>query len=587
MSLLQEMQGFMQQVVDVIAAIIEVETMIIDREFKVVAGSGEAYCEVGKVYTESLTKQSLTTGKHLVVDNPRHNPLCKNCFKPQKNCRNSAVVVYPIASEEEIIGSICLSSVGERQRQQLMSNQEKLLNFIDKISRLIASAVQEKKMKGQVSLLAEQFETAINSVHEGIITIDNEGIITHINCSAKNMLSLTSDSYLGEHINKIFHDISLEKLLSRIDSLEQELFYTYRNRRTHFVAVIEPILIHNKLNGFVISFRNIKDYQRWASFITEERKAFTFDCIIGQSKPMLQIINKVKKVSLTNSTVLIRGESGTGKEVFARAIHAGSDRASEPFVTVNCAAIPESLLESELFGYEEGAFTGAKRGGKVGKFELAHGGTIFLDEIGDMPLHLQVKLLRVLETKCVEKVGGTISIPVNVRIIAATHRDLEKMIENNEFREDLYYRLNVIPVFLPPLRERQEDIPLFIEHFIKKNNIHFSKQVKGLTSEAKKILYSYRWPGNVRELENVIEYAMNMETTEYIQVENLPQRIINSSAVRIKNLEYKPKLQQVEEAAIREALSRFGESVVGKKQAAKYLGISLATLYRRLKHMDI
>jgi sigma-54 dependent transcriptional regulator, acetoin dehydrogenase operon transcriptional activator AcoR len=271
--------------------------------------------------------------------------------------------------------------------------------------------------------------------------------------------------------------------------------------------------------------------------------------------------------------------------MFARSIHQCSERRRHGFIAINCGAIPENLLESELFGYEEGAFTGAQRGGKLGKFELAHHGTIFLDEIGDMPLHLQVKLLRVLQDKRIERIGGTRSIPVDVRVIAATNRDLEQLIETDEFREDLYYRLHVIPLYIPTLRDRREDIPLLTQFFVEHYSKLLGKLPAVLTSEVEKLLAQYCWPGNVRELANVIEYAVTMATGKIITAELLPKRIKNTAPSGKKELSI--NLKTMEREAIVRALERAVKEKGNKDEAAKMLGISRATLYRKIKEHKI
>jgi transcriptional regulator with PAS, ATPase and Fis domain len=278
------------------------------------------------------------------------------------------------------------------------------------------------------------------------------------------------------------------------------------------------------------------------------------------------------------------GESGTGKEMFARAIHNDSSRRGKPFVAVNCAAIPEGLLESELFGYEEGSFTGAKKGGKIGKFEIANGGTIFLDEIGDMQLHMQTKLLRVLQDQTIERVGGQYEIPIDVRVIAATHKDLYKMMKEGEFRYDLFYRLNVIPLVIPPLRERKEDIPLIMKYVLQKCTSKLNKSIIGFSPEANDILLNYYWQGNIRELENTIEYAVNMENSGFISANNLPAKFKRNKdnpspsdgLTSVKNLE---------KEAILNALNAFGYK--NKAAAAKAIGMSRATFYRKLREYEI
>jgi len=301
---------------------------------------------------------------------------------------------------------------------------------------------------------------------------------------------------------------------------------------------------------------------------------------------------------------LIRGESGTGKEVLAQSIHRNSDRKKGPFVAINCAAIPEALLESELFGYEDGAFTGAKKGGKPGRFELALNGTLFLDEIGDMPQYLQAKLLRVLQERRMERVGGSESIPVDVRLIAATHKDLDAMIVSGQFREDLYYRLNVIPLFVPPLRHRKEDLYDLIQFYLKWFGDRLGKEPKRFSTQAMKCFMDYHWPGNIRELENTLEYIVNLEIGDLVTISSLPATIRGNQAndeILSVPLQHFPSiphamdnqetnaeglLEQSEEQLIIEAVRRFGKSTEGKRKAAEFLGISVATLYRRLQRIN-
>jgi transcriptional regulator with PAS, ATPase and Fis domain len=336
----------------------------------------------------------------------------------------------------------------------------------------------------------------------------------------------------------------------------------------------------------VASFRDFSETQKLAYEYISAQREITFDHIIGTSDAIINIKNQARKVAASNSTVLILGETGTGKEIFARAIHAASPYAGKPFVALNCGAIPESLLESELFGYDEGAFTGARRGGKPGKFELANGGTIFLDEIGNMSLYLQAKLLRVLQEKQIERVGGTQLIAVDVRIIAATNNDLLVMVEKGLFREDLYYRVSVIPIMLPPLRERTEDIPLLLNYYRIRFSGLMGKEIKGLTDDAQQACLNYPWPGNVRELINVVEYAVNLAEGEIIARESLPRRVSDKS----KKLERKmPEsteivpLEVLEKLAIADSLYKFGWNDEGKRKAAEALGISRATIYRKIE----
>lgn len=318
------------------------------------------------------------------------------------------------------------------------------------------------------------------------------------------------------------------------------------------------------------------------------REKFDFGKLIGYSEPMKRVFEKIQKVALTDSTVLVQGESGTGKELVARAIHYNSDRKNKPLVTVNCAAIPQDLLESELFGHEKGAFTGAIRS-RPGRFEIADGGTIFLDEIGDMNPALQVKILRVLQEKQFERIGGIKTINVDVRIIAATNQDLAELVRQKRFREDLYYRINVIPIHLPPLRERGTDIAILANHFLKKFNQQKKKNVKQIEPRAMEALMSYPWPGNVRELENLIEMLVVMKETGNITLEDLPEKFHTSITERPTKKDFSipddgidlnKMVQEYEKALILEAL----EKCKGvKNKAAKLLNIKRTTLVEKIK----
>jgi transcriptional regulator with PAS, ATPase and Fis domain len=333
--------------------------------------------------------------------------------------------------------------------------------------------------------------------------------------------------------------------------------------------------------------RPLGELHRWAYNLTNAVKVFSLNDIIGESPAIQLVKEKALKVAGSKSSILITGESGTGKELLARGIHNASARADGPFVAVNCAAIPDTLLESELFGYEEGAFTGARKGGKPGKFELADGGTIFLDEIAEMSIHLQAKLLRVLEGWEVERVGGTRPRPVDVRLMSATNQDLTEKIACREFREDLYFRLNVIPLRVPPLRDRAGDIPLLAMHFVRKHAALLGKEIERIDPEVAELLETYEWPGNVRELENAIEYAVNLEGTSTIHERSLPETIRARASSLPKGSCDSGGIDDMEARLIVEALSRHGYNYSGKQEAARELGIGIATLYRKMARYGI
>ena len=338
--------------------------------------------------------------------------------------------------------------------------------------------------------------------------------------------------------------------------------------------ILNTAILHDKEKkpwGVVAIFRDMTEL---VSLKRQLKERFQFHKLIGKNHQMQEVYNLIEDIADSDATVLIQGESGTGKELVAQAIHYQGPRTNKPFVRVNCSTLAESLLESELFGHVRGAFTGAIRD-KIGRFELAQGGTAFLDEIGDISPAIQVKLLRVLQEKEIERVGDTKSIKVDVRVIAATNHDLKRLMREGKFREDLFYRLYVIPIHLPPLRERKEDIPLLVEHFIRQFKGQTGKKIESISEEALKLLLDYSWPGNVRELENVIEHAFVKCRVPLILPEHLPQEILG--AKKVFGARKRPRLT---EEQLHQALQ---ETRGNKARAARELGIGRTTLWRKLK----
>lgn len=355
------------------------------------------------------------------------------------------------------------------------------------------------------------------------------------------------------------------------------------------------ILINNRnyyVYGEVYEFNSIDESYKIAIFNDVADSNFNdaniiLDEIKGESEYIKELKDKIKRIAKNSSTVLITGESGTGKELIARAIHSLSERRTKPFIAINCAAIPDTLLESELFGYERGTFSGADPRGKIGKFEMANGGTIFLDEIADMPLHMQVKLLRVLQEKTITRIGSHQSQKVDVRIIAATNKNIQQLVKENKFREDLYYRLNVIPIHTCPLRERKEDIKVLVQHYLNKYQVHFNRKGIKFDKDVLDMFYRYDWPGNVRELENLIEYIVAMVDDNTITDKSLlPISIRNGKGENLfKDEVY--NLKQLEMQTINKVIKMCGDSTKGRLKAAELLGIGVATLYRKLKNYQI
>ena len=354
-----------------------------------------------------------------------------------------------------------------------------------------------------------------------------------------------------------------------------------------FDFVEKPLQIDAML-GLVknaLEYRRLKHENLLLQKIVQEK--YRFDNMVGQSPLMQRVYGLIERVADSDSTILIQGESGTGKEVVAKTLHCNSARRDKPLIPVNCGAIPESLLESELFGHEKGAFTGAVTS-RIGRFELAHGGTLFLDEINEFPLPLQVKLLRVLQERCFERVGGTKTIHVNVRIIAATNQDLERAVEEKRFRKDLFYRLNVIPINLPPLRERKEDIPLLVDYFIHRFNEKKQRKIEGISPDGEKLLIDYPWPGNIRELENLIERIITLKQEGYIQPSDLPDKLTKTQERRLlfqfqlpeEGANFSELVSEFESQLLEQALLRTNGV---KNRAAQLLKMNRTTLVEKLK----
>ena len=428
----------------------------------------------------------------------------------------------------------------------------------------------------------------LETIDQGTLMVNPAGVVDYGNPSAARLLGLDRGDLVGRSLAQLWPELkALKDFQTGRESISREELYRRGDRWVHFIVTVRLIEAEQG-GGRVLSFWDPSEACYLTNHTAGTGLRFTFADIIGRSEIIQQVKERAMRVAAGNSTVLITGESGTGKGVFARAIHSASPRARGPFVSINCGAIPENLLESELFGYEKGAFTGALKEGKAGKFELADSGTIFLEEIGEMPPHLQVKLLHVLQNREVERVGGTRKVPVDIRIIAASNRDLDKMMQERKFRKDLYFRLGVIPLHIPPLRERKEDIPLFVEHCLKKYAQKLNKPPFTVSPEVTELFLKYHWPGNVRELENAIEYAMNMCSGNNLSMANLPPRIYSEAEAEIDGQStLKLLVQDYERRIFEQYLQRFGASSNAKNEIAQVLGISRATLYRKLAELGI
>lgn len=459
------------------------------------------------------------------------------------------------------------------------------LGMVITATRAIENQLRVIKASKAIQLKNDFMTAVIESIDSGVLAVEQSGTITNVNDQARLILG-RDEGLVGRNVADLLGaNINFEKLITLgINHVDREAFVQLPDREVHLIYTAKPIIdSERQTRGVILVFNEIKRIRNLVNAMAGAHARFTFQDIHGQSPAIMEAKRLASVAAGGNSTVLLLGETGTGKELFAQAIHNQSTRSSGPFVAINCGAIPRELLESELFGYTEGAFTGALPGGRPGKFELAGGGTIFLDEIGDMPMDMQVKLLRVLQTGEVVRIGQHKPISVDLRIIAATNNDIRAAVRTGGFREDLYYRLNVFPITLPPLRNRHDDIITLARRVLDRTGRALEKPGLSLSPEAESLLLGHAWPGNIRELENVMERAVNLTNTVMIEPGHLALNAGSHAAVCLS-----PGggglLEQAEKQAIEVALEMSGHNV---SQAAKLLGSSRATVYNKLRKYSL
>lgn len=481
----------------------------------------------------------------------------------------------PIHDEDgNIIGALDLTGSSDAVHSHTLGMVVAAVSAIESIMKLNQKHRQLDKSKVLI-------ESLFDSIKEGIVYADLEGNILSSNEQASRMFGYKKTAFENLDLRDLVEDWRsvLANCLTLEDYYNDEVMVHARANKVHFHLNAYKVHQHGEIHGIILMFSDVKKTRRLANKIMGRKAIYTFDKIIGESPKILETIEFAKKISDSKSTILISGESGCGKEVFAQAIQNYSPRKKEPFVAINCGAIPRNLIESELFGYEEGAFTGAKQGGQIGKFELADGGTIFLDEIGEMPLEMQTKLLRAIEEGTIARVGGSQEIPVDVRIIAATNKKLRDEVKKGNFRHDLYYRLNVIPLVIAPLREREIDIPLLANYFMRRISHRINKRPIEITDAQMAEMKKYTWPGNVRELENFIELAINKERMPIGQIsavkQELPTLQLETTSISLEEME-KLHIQRI-----------LQQEHYNMSNAAKTLGIGRNTLYRKVEKYEI
>lgn len=563
---LMEIQPTIVRFTHMLSAVLKVDAEVVDANLIRVAGTGPYSQHLGnRLETDShIFNYIIENKKEKIITESHSDPLCHGCISHSERAEKAFVGV-PIIIEERCIGVISLVAFNEQSKQRIKQNSGLFSDYIKHIAQLLVANVLERSK--QPHGLEEVFINLIDNMDQGVLVMNEDNSVKYGNQPALKNLNLTRKDLAKIKINIRPLSNSKNKMDNKqhiisLDNREELIVGQFHNSHAH------------KL--FLMSF-----FQPYHSAITYETNTVLSE-VIGESTSMRHIKSLMTRIASSPSSVLINGESGTGKEVIANIIHKLSNRSQKPFIAINCAAIPEQLLESELFGYTKGAFTGASSKGRQGLIQAANEGTLFLDEIGDMSMQLQAKLLRVLESREVMPIGSNKAIPVDIRIISATNRNFSELITSNAFREDLFYRLNVIPLHLSPLRERQGDVDLLVTHFIGLHTQKLGVSYPGITDEVMDCLNQYAWPGNVRELSNLVEYLINIVPEgEKITLDLLPpnfQTVKSTAPASISN-HAALSLEDMERLKIEDAIKRLSS----RQAVADELGIGIATLYRKIK----
>ncbi|HFK9344207.1 TPA: sigma 54-interacting transcriptional regulator [Escherichia coli] len=582
-SVLMQIQPTIQRFARMLASVLQLEVEIVDENLCRVAGTGAYGKFLGRQLSGNsrLLRHVLETKTEKVVTQSRFDPLCEGCDS-KENCREKAFLGTPVILQDRCVGVISLIAVTHEQQEHISDNLREFSDYVRYISTIFVSKLLEDQGPGDN--ISKIFATMIDNMDQGVLVVDDESRVQFVNQTALKTLGVVQNNIIGKPI--------------RFRPLTFESNFTHGHMQ-HIVSW------DDKSELIIGQLHNIQGRQLFLMAFHQSHTSFSvanapdephIEQLVGECRVMRQLKRLISRIAPSPSSVMVVGESGTGKEVVARAIHKLSGRRNKPFIAINCAAIPEQLLESELFGYVKGAFTGASANGKTGLIQAANTGTLFLDEIGDMPLMLQAKLLRAIEAREILPIGASSPIQVDIRIISATNQNLAQFIAEGKFREDLFYRLNVIPITLPPLRERQEDIELLVHYFLHLHTRRLGSVYPGIAPDVVEILRKHRWPGNLRELSNLMEYLVNVVPSgEVIDSTLLPPNLLNNGTTEQSDVTEVSEahlslddaggtaLEEMEKQMIREALSRHNS----KKQVADELGIGIATLYRKIKKYEL
>lgn len=582
-SVLMQIQPTIQRFARMLASVLQLEVEIVDENLCRVAGTGAYGKFLGRQLSGNsrLLRHVLETKTEKVVTQSRFDPLCEGCDS-KENCREKAFLGTPVILQDRCVGVISLIAVTHEQQEHISDNLREFSDYVRHISTIFVSKLLEDQGPGDN--ISKIFATMIDNMDQGVLVVDADNRVQFVNQTALKTLGVVQNNIIGKPV--------------RFRPLTFESNFTHGHMQ-HIVSW------DDKSELIIGQLHNIQGRQLFLMAFHQSHTSFSvanapdephIEQLVGECRVMRQLKRLISRIAPSPSSVMVVGESGTGKEVVARAIHKLSGRRNKPFIAINCAAIPEQLLESELFGYVKGAFTGASANGKTGLIQAANTGTLFLDEIGDMPLMLQAKLLRAIEAREILPIGASSPIQVDIRIISATNQNLAQFIAEGKFRADLFYRLNVIPITLPPLRERQEDIELLVHYFLHLHTRRLGSVYPGIAPDVVEILRKHRWPGNLRELSNLMEYLVNVVPSgEVIDSTLLPPNLLNNGTTEQSDVTEVSEahlslddaggtaLEEMEKQMIREALSRHNS----KKEVADELGIGIATLYRKIKKYEL
>lgn len=556
-----------ERFVTAVSNALRLEVAVFDHESQLFYCTPTYIKKKGRIVHTPSIREVIENGS-VVVNKPGEMASCIGC-RFRTHCPSTIELLCCIHAGTEVAGVLAFTSFTKEGQKRITETTSVYLDAITEISNMIGrSLISATNDNGPISLNAN-LEAAMEICDQPTLLTDSHGVILQYNQLASNLFQVCNIT--GTSLWQIFPHSVVNRILEGNNLYEKSVSIGDAMTKISTRAVLSD----DQITGFFIRVSN--------DIYTAAKEGGYFHGIIGSSESIANVQKMISRIADSPTPVLITGETGTGKELIARAIHEQSSRNKYPFVAINCSSIPNNLFESELFGYEEGSFTGAKRGGKIGKIEMAQGGTLFLDEIGEMPLFAQPKLLRILQEYELERVGSNKKIHLDIRIIAATNRDLADMVEEKKFRGDLYYRINVINLKLPPLRARQEDIIPLAENYLKKLKMKLNTPLTSISPEAADILLNYNWPGNIRQLQNVIEYAANLCESDTLMPSDLPDTILEQESIpQIVSL---PNNSQ-KNGRLEELLEKYGYTLEGKKKIAEELNISLRTLYRRISKLQ-